>query len=138
MVHPWMIFPGRMAAFFVASILFLHSSIQVVFHATQDLDSSTKKSSLVGSFVRTADNLAAQQQSLDRPLEVTGRSNSIVMVNVYVESLCIDSKAYFQEQLMPTYEALGPAVMSLRVTVFGNAKIENSTSNRLECQHGQG
>jgi Gamma interferon inducible lysosomal thiol reductase (GILT) len=66
-------------------------------------------------------------------------SSRPVAVAVYVEALCIDSQIYFGNQLMPTYEILGPMVMDLKVIVYGNAKLSNSTSgDAVECQHGKG
>lgn len=121
MLHPWMFFPGRLTAFLMTSILFLRSScfferMITSFH----------------SFSRTGSVLPEQL------FAVAGGLNPTVIVDVYVESLCIDSRSYFQEKLMPTYETLGPATMNLRVTAFGNAKIDNSTSDRVDCQHGKG
>jgi interferon gamma-inducible protein 30 len=55
-----------------------------------------------------------------------------VKLQVYVEALCIDSKAFFDQQLMPVYETLGPDVIDLEVVVFGNARVAPS----LTCQHG--
>jgi Gamma interferon inducible lysosomal thiol reductase (GILT) len=61
-----------------------------------------------------------------------------VKVNVYVEALCIDSKAYFENQLMPTFATLGSLVMDLDVVVFGNAKLSHNDTNGVLCQHGPG
>jgi hypothetical protein len=60
-----------------------------------------------------------------------------VLVQIFLESLCIDSQRYMQQQILPTWQALHatPQIMHLQVIVFGNAHYE-STSNRLLCQHG--
>ena len=64
---------------------------------------------------------------------------SSVQVKVLVESLCIDSKHFVEQQLSPVYEALGPAVISLQLVPFGNAQIipeTDSSAETVECQHG--
>jgi hypothetical protein len=61
-----------------------------------------------------------------------------VKVNVYVEALCIDSKAYFESQLVPTFATLGTMIMDLDVVVFGNAKLSQNDTNGVQCQHGPG
>jgi Gamma interferon inducible lysosomal thiol reductase (GILT) len=61
-----------------------------------------------------------------------------VKVNVYVEALCIDSKAYFENQLVPTFATLGMMIMDLDVVVFGNAKLSYNDTNGVQCQHGPG
>jgi hypothetical protein len=137
----WLILPGRLAGYFAAIFLCLHSRFCFSFQqqalcTRTDGDIGPK----FGSFLRTTESitLAATTSSRQESLEtLKARSSPTVKVNVYVESLCIDSKVYFDKQLMPTYETLGPAVMDLRVVVFGNAHIEaNSTS--IQCQHGEG
>jgi Gamma interferon inducible lysosomal thiol reductase (GILT) len=60
-----------------------------------------------------------------------------VRVDVYVESLCIDSKNYVTEQLLPTLHALGPTVMDLTMVMFGNAKL-SADHQGYDCQHGVG
>jgi Gamma interferon inducible lysosomal thiol reductase (GILT) len=72
-----------------------------------------------------------------------------VSVQIYVESLCIDSKHYMEEQLLPAYQALGTSIMTLSIISFGNAKFTSdddddnvdattayNNTNQLTCQHG--
>jgi len=66
-----------------------------------------------------------------------------VRVEVFLEALCIDSKHFVLEQLVPTYEALGSLSGTIQydVVAFGNAKISFSNDDQLEpgtvtCQHG--
>jgi interferon gamma-inducible protein 30 len=59
-----------------------------------------------------------------------------VQVTVFVEALCIDSKRYFNEQLVSTYDQLGSQVMDLNIVVFGNARI-NLANKTVQCQHGE-
>jgi interferon, gamma-inducible protein 30 len=64
-----------------------------------------------------------------------------VSVQIYVESLCIDSKHYMEEQLLPAYQALGTSIMTLSIISFGNAKFTSdvdatTNTNQLTCQHG--
>lgn len=58
-----------------------------------------------------------------------------VQVQLFDEALCIGCHHFVLEQLVPTFEALGPSVLDLQVVPFGNAKIDEK-SNSLECQHG--
>lgn len=62
-------------------------------------------------------------------------SAAAVSVHVFVESLCVDSKLFFDQQLTPAFEILGPTVMNIAVVSFGNARI---SSEELTCQHGKG
>jgi interferon gamma-inducible protein 30 len=66
----------------------------------------------------------------------TVSDRKMVKVEVYVESLCIDSQLYMSEQLMPTFGKLGD-IMDLDLIVFGNAKLDVENA-KLECQHGFG
>lgn len=130
--RPWLIFSGRMAAFAVVLLLIVHCSYvlqrQALSYAMTITGASAQTFFL---FLRTGTITDTHRSS------VNARSSPTVIVNVYVESLCIDSKAYFDEQLRPTYETLGPTVMNLRVVVFGNAHIETN-STKIQCQHGEG
>jgi hypothetical protein len=66
------------------------------------------------------------------------RRSAKVSVQIYVESLCIDSKRYMEEQVLPAYEALGTGIMDLSIISFGNAKFNADTNDpsSLMCQHG--
>jgi Gamma interferon inducible lysosomal thiol reductase (GILT) len=67
-----------------------------------------------------------------------------VSVQIYVESLCIDSKHYMEEQLLPAYQSLGTNIMTLSIISFGNANFTSddddatttTSTNQLTCQHG--
>jgi Gamma interferon inducible lysosomal thiol reductase (GILT) len=62
-----------------------------------------------------------------------------VVVRIYLESLCIDSQRYMQQQILPTWQALQaarPPILDLQIVVFGNAHYEGQTTQRLICQHG--
>jgi Gamma interferon inducible lysosomal thiol reductase (GILT) len=62
-----------------------------------------------------------------------------VVVRIYLESLCIDSQRYVQQQILPTWEAIQavrPPIMDLQIVVFGNAHYEDQTTHSLVCQHG--
>jgi len=63
------------------------------------------------------------------------QSSKKVVVKIYVEALCIDSKRFFLKQLMPTYRELGDSVMDLEIVVYGNAKIDLE-AKQVTCQHG--
>jgi hypothetical protein len=67
------------------------------------------------------------------------RDTPLVNVSVYVESLCIDSKNFFEQQLMPTFNKLGDDVMDINVVSFGNAFFNTTTDGGevLHCQHGR-
>lgn len=74
-----------------------------------------------------------------RPEEEDARRRSAkVSVQIYVESLCIDSKRYMEQQVLPAYEALGTGIMDLSIISFGNAKYNADTTDpsSLSCQHG--
>lgn len=58
-----------------------------------------------------------------------------VKVTAYVESLCIGCQGFMNEQLYPTFLALGDQVMDLDVVVFGNSLIDTKAKS-VECQHG--
>lgn len=62
-------------------------------------------------------------------------SSPKVKVEFYMESLCIDCQRFMIEQLQPTYELLGDAVVDLTVVPYGNAQIDVA-SKRVACQHG--
>ncbi|KAL7572214.1 hypothetical protein ACA910_011745 [Epithemia clementina (nom. ined.)] len=65
-----------------------------------------------------------------------------VAVHIFMESLCIDSKVFVLEQLIPTFQALqgngnnnDDTILNLTVVMFGNAQLH--VHNRtVTCQHG--
>ncbi|XP_015602685.1 GILT-like protein 1 [Cephus cinctus] len=62
-----------------------------------------------------------------------------ISVTVYYEPLCPDSKAFFKNQLMPTYHDLEQSVdLNLKLIPFGKAKIIKYANDNItmECSHG--
>lgn len=59
-----------------------------------------------------------------------------VQVQLFDEALCIGCKHFVTEQLVPTFDILGPAIMEIDVIPFGNAMIDVD-SKLLKCQHGE-
>jgi interferon gamma-inducible protein 30 len=119
---PFMSLPGRLAALFVACILiqgFLFQNNLWNSHTTAE-DSSSVEATLKGT----------------THIHSSTNSSPAVQVTIYAEALCIDSKRYFNDQLVPTYGQLGSEVMDLKVVVFGNARID-LTNKTLQCQHGE-
>jgi interferon gamma-inducible protein 30 len=114
--------PGRLATLLVACTL-----IQGVFFQNNLWNSHTT---------------AEDSSSVDATLKGTTHTRSstpfppAVQVTIYVEALCIDSKRYFNDQLVPTYNQLGSEVMDLKIVVFGNARIDVKNKT-LQCQHGE-
>lgn len=129
-----MVISGRFVALFVASFLLMLLVFQHVPPPPPPLRSALSLATTIDGAELFTTLSELRQQDLDEPHH--GRT---VHVDVYVESLCIDSKAYFDGQLMPTFAILGPVVMRLRVIVFGNAHIKDTLEpSSLICQHGQG
>ena len=58
-----------------------------------------------------------------------------VKVEFYMEALCIGCQNFMFQQLHPTYELLGDAVMDLHVVPFGNSEID-LVIKQVTCQHG--
>jgi interferon gamma-inducible protein 30 len=120
---PFMTIHGRLAASLVACIL-----IQGFFFRNNWWNSHTS----------TAEESSSLDGTLKGTTHIHSRTSSspAVQVSIYVEALCIDSKRYFNEQLVPTYNQLGSQVMDLEIVVFGNARID-LTNKTLQCQHGE-
>lgn len=59
-----------------------------------------------------------------------------LLLTVYYESKCPDSKAFVLEQLVPAMEMLGKYV-SLQLVPFGKARSINQGLSGFECQHGK-
>jgi interferon gamma-inducible protein 30 len=123
---PFMTLPGRLAALLVACILiqgFFFRNNWWNSHASTAEESSSVDATLKGT------------TRIHRRASTSTTSSPAVQVSVYVEALCIYSKRYFNEQLVPTYDQLGSQVMDLNIVVFGNARID-LTNKTLQCQHG--
>uniref|UniRef100_A0A7S3PAL8 Gamma-interferon-inducible lysosomal thiol reductase n=1 Tax=Amphora coffeiformis TaxID=265554 RepID=A0A7S3PAL8_9STRA len=58
-----------------------------------------------------------------------------VSVQIYIEALCIDSKNYMLDEVVPTMESPLAAVMDLQIVVFGNSKLDTA-ARTVTCQHG--
>jgi hypothetical protein len=117
--------PGRLAVLLVASILiqgFLFQNNLWNSHTSTAHEESFTAATLTGTITHTSIHAS------------TGAAPA-VQVSVYVEALCIDSKNFFNKQLIPAYDQLGPKVMNLQVVVYGNAEIDLKTKT-LKCQHG--
>jgi interferon gamma-inducible protein 30 len=121
---PFMTLPGRIAATLVACIL-----IQGFFFQNNWWNSHTTS---------TGESSSSLDATLKGKTPVHSRTSSapVVQVSIYVEALCIDSKRFFNDQLVPTYDQLGSQVMDLKIVVFGNARID-LTAKTLQCQHGE-
>ena len=61
--------------------------------------------------------------------------NTKVSVQVSIEALCIDSKNYMLDELVPTFASPLSQVMDLQVVVFGNSKLDTAAQT-VTCQHG--
>jgi interferon gamma-inducible protein 30 len=120
---PFMNLPGRLAALLVACIL-----IQGFFFQNNAWNSQTTAE---GSL-----SVDATLKGTTALIHSRTTSSPAVQVFIYVEALCIDSKRYFHDQLVPTYDQLGSEVMDLEIVVFGNARIDLANKT-LQCQHGE-
>lgn len=69
-------------------------------------------------------------------IQVPTQPSPKVKVLVCVESLCIDSKRFVLNQLLPAYQLLGSEVIDLEVVVYGNAQMDVD-SKTIQCQHGE-
>ncbi|XP_034237236.1 gamma-interferon-inducible lysosomal thiol reductase-like [Thrips palmi] len=59
-----------------------------------------------------------------------------VLIEVYYEALCPDSRSFLLTQLLPTFEKI-PEAMNLQLIPYGKAKTTPSgKSYKFECQHG--
>lgn len=58
-----------------------------------------------------------------------------VIVEVFYESMCPDSKYFIRHQLVPTFEKI-PEILDFRLIPYGKAKtVENATGIFFTCQH---
>lgn len=115
-----MAIPGRIAALLVASIL-IHGYI---FRSTwKSLEKSLEKGVKHGA------------KQVKKATKSSSNTISPVQVQVYMESLCIDSKKFTLNQLKPAFELLGTSIMNLEVIIYGNAQLEIDPPS-LTCQHG--
>jgi interferon gamma-inducible protein 30 len=122
-----MTLPGRIAALLVACFL-----IQGFFYQNNDT-STAEESPSVDATLKGTTHL---HRSASAIVSASTSSSPAVQVSVYVETLCIYSKKFFNDQLVTTYAQLGSQVMDLKIVVFGNARID-LTAKTLECQHGE-
>jgi interferon gamma-inducible protein 30 len=58
-----------------------------------------------------------------------------VQVQISIESLCIDSKKYMLEQVIPVFSSPLSTIMDLEIIVYGNAQL-NTATQTVTCQHG--
>ncbi|KAF7998447.1 hypothetical protein HCN44_009969 [Aphidius gifuensis] len=59
-----------------------------------------------------------------------------VVIGVYYEALCPDSKNFIIRQLLPTYKKLKDQVI-IQLIPYGKAKTENTSDGpEFDCQHG--
>jgi interferon gamma-inducible protein 30 len=119
---PCMGLPGRFAALLVACILIQSFSFQ---NNLWNSHTSAEESSSVDATLKGTTSIYSSTTS-----------SPAVEVTIYVEALCIDSKRYFNDQLVPTYDQLGSKVIDLKIVVFGNARID-LTNKTVQCQHGE-
>lgn len=56
-----------------------------------------------------------------------------VKIGVFIESLCPDSKRFFNNQLEPTFKEIGQ-IIEPTIVPFGHARILGN--NKMICQHG--
>jgi hypothetical protein len=74
-------------------------------------------------------------------INASAENASPVKVEVYIESMCPDSKAFILEQLNPTYNKLH-SIIDLEILSFGdsNYTIINKTEEQFDvefvCEHG--
>lgn len=116
--------PGRLAALAVVAIL-----LRGLWHTTAADDGDDKSDPtrrlMLWKPTKTNNNLQTKAESSSLP----------VSVQVSIESLCIDSKNYMHEQLVPTFASPLSDIMELQVIVFGNAHLHTDTQT-VTCQHG--
>ncbi|KAJ4431697.1 hypothetical protein ANN_20299, partial [Periplaneta americana] len=61
---------------------------------------------------------------------------SPVVVTVFYEALCPDSRSFFTKQLLPTFEKI-PHLIQINLVPYGKAKTElTGTGYAFSCQHG--
>ena len=120
--------PGRLAVFVLATILVfgLWNGINHNQEATRSRDSGSDPSRLLLESMVTPSSTGSLR---------SGDNSQSVTVQVSIESLCIDSKNYVLEQLVPTFASPLGEVMDLQVVVFGNAHLHTDTRT-VTCQHG--
>lgn len=71
------------------------------------------------------------------PGHLSNRTRTLpVRLKVCIESLCVDSRNFFLEQLFPTYTWFGPKFIRLETVIYGNAVLNQTTGAKINCQHG--
>lgn len=94
-------------------------------------------------FLRNADGYGDPIATSDHPpsaktiqkADTNDVQSSKVSVEIYVEALCIDSKNYMREQVLPAYERLGTSIVNFSIVSFGNAEFASDHTS-ITCQHG--
>ena len=137
---------GRLACILCAVCLAVHGVSRRRFWSSLGAGNNN----VVSAELRTPSSLLWQRSSVDStpsktPPNVRGSGlglasslaspTAAVAVWVYLESLCIDSKHFVLNQLVPTYATLGDRVMDLNVVSFGNAQLD-LLNHTVTCQHG--
>lgn len=76
-------------------------------------------------------------QSLSHHLEnVVPSAVPPIIVTVFYEALCPDSRSFFTKQLLPTFEKI-PHLIQINLVPYGKAKTETvRASYMFSCQHG--
>lgn len=118
---PLMHIPGRLAALTVAIILLWGLWQSNDKKRTISESSDPTRMLLLNPYLRSRDDTAEKSMT--------------VSVQVSIESLCIDSKNYILDQLVPTFASPLGEVMDLQVVSFGNAHLHTDTRT-VTCQHG--
>ena len=85
--------------------------------------------------LKSAAVLTASFFVVQTTLKWTCPCNEHVKVKVCTEALCPGCQEFVLNDLVGTYQKLGPDVMDLELVPFGNAKLSNKT---VACQHGVG
>jgi len=75
-------------------------------------------------------------EEVEKPPEKT-QIQKLVLVDVYYETLCPDSRYFVSHELMPAYNKLGD-VLDVRLWPYGKANTINTSDGgfQINCQHG--
>jgi Gamma interferon inducible lysosomal thiol reductase (GILT) len=107
----------------------------------------------VGAATALAHAASSYRWSDDKPATTGGTYSSSrrVHLQVFIEALCVDSKHFVLEQLVPAYQLLTRNAVDLELVVFGNAHIvhepwrvgsrahalhDSHPNKGITCQHG--
>ena len=132
--------PGRLAALAVATILLRglwrstnKNNRRETLAAVANEESDLSRLLMLGNSVQDAKSTNLRVHGSNSIAQ--DKSSLSVSVQVSIESLCIDSKNYLRDQLVPTFASPLREVMDLQVVVFGNAHLHTDTQT-VTCQHG--